>query len=66
MNDFDYEPVINKEVYSDPNDEQEWNRPGILNREFEVVPQRFPLSACSRSMDSNSALKFPFPNDFAP
>jgi len=27
---------------------------------------RVPLSSCSLSMASKSALKFPFPNDFAP
>src|SRR5262245_20489251 len=27
---------------------------------------RLPLAACSRSIASNNALKFPLPNDFAP
>jgi hypothetical protein len=30
------------------------------------LPHKFPLAACSRSMASNSALKFPFPKLFAP
>lgn len=29
-------------------------------------PYRVPLEACSRSMASNKALKFPLPNDRAP
>ena len=29
-------------------------------------PSSVPLTACSRSIASNSALKFPFPNDLAP
>lgn len=44
-----------------------------LSNTFKTAPYklciqnyRFPLNACSRSIASKSALKLPFPNDFAP
>lgn len=51
--------------------------PAILNDviEHKKMPElsipansnyKFPLRSCSRSMDSNNALKLPLPNDFAP
>jgi hypothetical protein len=32
----------------------------------EIMHYKLPLKACSRSMASNNALKFPFPKDLAP
>lgn len=40
--------------------------PFIINTKTKLFYYRLPLSACSLSMDSNKAWKFPFPNDFAP
>ena len=31
-----------------------------------IIPYRLPRNACSRSMASKSALKFPLPKDLAP
>jgi len=42
------------------------NKPVHLNRLIFCLIYKLPRRACSRSIDSNKALKLPFPNDLAP